>query len=136
MRDQRWSRRARVTGGPQKPLKPFFGFLRRSCASTSPLFGVGLDRGGCPGVTPILGKIMITVEQASECTTDPPIDRVRRRGWWRLPVLAVAGCLAVFELRGHAAAAAAAVLIYRLLSCWILLPVGAACWSLLRTPGR
>ncbi|MEV6845745.1 YbhN family protein [Actinoplanes sp. NPDC051411] len=31
-----------------------------------------------------------------------------------------------------AAAATAAVLTYRLFSCWILLPVGAACWSVLR----
>jgi uncharacterized membrane protein YbhN (UPF0104 family) len=33
-----------------------------------------------------------------------------------------------------AAAATAAVLIYRLVSCWALLPVGAACWAGLRSP--
>lgn len=44
--------------------------------------------------------------------------------------------LAMTTSGAPAAVAAAAVLTYRLLSCWILLPVGAACWSLLRTPVR
>jgi uncharacterized membrane protein YbhN (UPF0104 family) len=39
---------------------------------------------------------------------------------------------------GHApaAAATAAVLMYRLLSCWLLLPIGGACWAALRTPAN
>jgi uncharacterized protein (TIRG00374 family) len=32
------------------------------------------------------------------------------------------------------AAAAATVLVYRLLSCWLIIPVGLACWTLLRRP--
>jgi hypothetical protein len=32
------------------------------------------------------------------------------------------------------AAAAATVLVYRLLSCWLIIPVGLLCWTLLRRP--
>jgi uncharacterized membrane protein YbhN (UPF0104 family) len=42
---------------------------------------------------------------------------VIHRGWWKLPVLAVAGCLAYVELRGH-------------------LPTATAMWSALRQAGR
>ncbi|GAA2608588.1 lysylphosphatidylglycerol synthase transmembrane domain-containing protein [Paractinoplanes durhamensis] len=45
-----------------------------------------------------------------------------------------AGLILAMTTTGHApaAAAAAGVLTYRLMSCWALLPVGAACWAGLR----
>jgi hypothetical protein len=47
-----------------------------------------------------------------------------------------AGLILAMTTTGGAPAAAAttAVLTYRLLSCWALLPVGAACWAALRSP--
>ncbi|AEV84190.1 hypothetical protein ACWT_3167 [Actinoplanes sp. SE50] len=50
-------------------------------------------------------------------------------------VIEAALILAVTTAGGAAAApATAAVLLYRLLSCWLQLPLGAACWAVLRTP--
>jgi hypothetical protein len=41
--------------------------------------------------------------------------------------------LALTTAGAAAAPAAAAVLAYRLLSCWLILPIGLACWTALRT---
>jgi uncharacterized membrane protein YbhN (UPF0104 family) len=65
--------------------------------------------------------------------TETPGASPHRR-WWRLPlVLGVAGLIVALTAGGApVAAATAAVLAYRLLACWALLPVGAACWAGLR----
>jgi len=43
-----------------------------------------------------------------------------RRGWWKLPVLAVAGCLAYVELRGHLPGAASLGAVLRHAGPWWL----------------